>query len=256
MKYDYLVYDYQDNFDYGYDGVLNKIAFDYNGKVISESDLVICTARVMYERAVKINPNSVIVNNGNDYKTLTVMPSNINTEMSNIKSPIIGYLGGIRNWIDFDLMKFLITNLKDVNFVFISLVYRNARREFENLLVHNNVKWISYKDQDLLPAYLNKFNVGIIPFKLNEFMKGVFPNKFFEYMACEVPIVTTHLPELQKYSDIIGYSGTKVEFLENCRKAISGDFREKVKQYRKLAELNSWEKKAEKINSHIKKILK
>jgi glycosyltransferase involved in cell wall biosynthesis len=210
----------------------------------------------MYEKAKNLNNNSILVNNGNDYETLAKNDLlNIQNELSNINKPIIGYLGGIRNWIDFDLLEYLINEIKEAHFVFISLVYRNAKPNFIKLLSHKNVTWIKYKQQNELPSYLRKFNVGLIPFKINKFMDGVFPNKFFEYMACEVPIVTTALPELEKYSQIIGFSQTRQDFLKNCKMAINGNFDEKVKFYSELAKINSWSNKAEYINTHIKNIL-
>lgn len=257
IEYNYLVYDYQDNFGFDYDGKVAQPASTYNEKILSKSDLVICTSKVIYDRAIKINSSSILVNNGNDYDTLTKpVPSGYSNEISNFKNPIIGYLGGIRNWIDFELLEFLIKKLDNVHFVFISLIYRNARKEFFKLLHNKNVTWIKYKNQDELSAYLKRFSVGIIPFRINEFMRGVFPNKFFEYMACGVPVVTTPLPELEKFSKVIGFSLTNEEFLQNCLDAIDGKFTDKIKDYAKLAKENSWSIKAEEINAYIKSFLK
>ncbi len=86
-------------------------------------------------------------------------------------------------------------------------------------------------------------------------MEGVFPNKFYEYMALEIPVVTTALVELKPYADFIGYSYNKEEFLINCRKAINGEFKEKVKYYSKIAQENSWRNRAKVINQKLQDIL-
>jgi hypothetical protein len=75
-------------------------------------------------------------------------------------------------------------------------------------------------------------------------------------MACEIPIVTTSLPELQKYSNVVGYSLTREDFSENCIQVINGQFSMKIKNYRALAESNSWGRKAEEIKYRLNSLLK
>jgi glycosyltransferase involved in cell wall biosynthesis len=107
-----------------------------------------------------------------------------------------------------------------------------------------------------LPSYLKKFKVGIIPFKLNKFMDSVFPNKFFEYMARGIPIVTTALPELQDYRDLIGYSLSKEEFINNCQDAVNGKFEKFREQYKYIAGNNTWEHRAMLVNEILRDKLK
>lgn len=255
-NFHFLVYDYMDNLDFDSTGYFNSLSASLNNYLIKKSGLVICTASYLYQKISKLNSSSIFVNNGNNYKILSAINNkNIETEISGIDKPIIGYIGGIRDWLDFDLLNFLIKELDDIYFVFIGILYRNSKKEFLELLKHENVKWIKYKDQEELPQYLRKFSVGIIPFKINEFMNGVFPNKFFEYMSCEIPVVTTALPELKTFSGIIGYSNNNKDFLDNCNLAINGGFKEKIKSYSKIACENSWERKAEIIDKSLREKL-
>jgi glycosyltransferase involved in cell wall biosynthesis len=256
VRHDYLVYDLQDNFDFNDDGEFSKKQSVNNEKIIMESDVVFCSAKIMFDRSISVNQNSYLINNGNDFLTLSrPVYFNIRTEISDIEGSIIGYHGGIRIWFDFELIDYLIKNLPDVNFVFIGFLYRNAMDQFKKIIEYPNVRWIQYKEHAELPIYLRRFDVGIIPFKINEFMKGVFPNKFYEYMACEVPIVTTPLPELEKFSDLIGFCRTKEDFLSKCVDAIDGKFRDKVSAYAEIAKMNSWKSRAVEMNSILKKTL-
>jgi hypothetical protein len=250
IKYAHLIYDYLDNIDYSSNGKFNETVCLKNNELIKKSDIVICTAKILYSKAKEINSASFLINNGNDYKTLSNFSVQLrNTELSALDKPIIGYLGGIRDWLDFELLNYVIQNLPDVYFVFIGLIYRDGKNDFKKIVKHKNVLWIKYKQQNELPGYLRKFSAGLIPFKINEFMKGVFPNKFYEYMACEIPIISTALPDLKVYSDIIGYCYNKEDFLHECKEAINGKFTEQVKKYSEIAKENSWEKKASIINN-------
>jgi glycosyltransferase involved in cell wall biosynthesis len=87
-------------------------------------------------------------------------------------------------------------------------------------------------------------------------MEGVFPNKFFEYMASGVPIVTTALPELEKYSENIGYAKNHDEFIKYLSIFLNGNEKVDINEYKKMAFLNSWIVRAEEINFQMKKVLK
>jgi len=256
INHKFLVYDFQDNYDYDLNG--NKLVREsyFNKEIIKISNLVICTANILYKSAVSINKNSILVQNGNNFN---IFSRRVNTsyqnELSNLERPIVGYLGAVKIILDFDLINFLIGNIKDVCFVFIGLLFNNAKVEFRKVLRNPNVIWIKFKGQEELPDYVRRFNVGIMPFKINKYTEGVFPNKLFEYMAAEVPIVTTALPDMEKYSDYIGYSRSNTEFLENCKKAISGEYNTRIINYSKIAEENSWIIKAKIINDKLTSVI-
>lgn len=258
IKHDFLVYDLQDNYDYNGEGVLLRTEAHYNSLVIEKSGLVICTAKALYKRAVKCNKNSLLVQNGNRYEIFSSQTDNQKeNELSLINKPIIGYLGGIKKLLDFELLTQLIVDNPNCYFVFIGLLYKDAEFQFEQLLKYNNVIWIKFKEPEELPGYVRKFNVGILPFKINKFTEGVFPNKFLEYMAAGIPIVSTALPDLEEYSSIIGFSKDYIEFKNKLASSLSGEFDKYLHQYLLIAKENSWYKKAKMINFELlKKLLK
>lgn len=256
INHKFLVYDFQDNYDYDLYG--NKLLREsyFNKEIIRISNLVICTANILYKSAVSINKNSILVQNGNNFNIFSRrVNATSQNELSDLGKPIVGYLGAVKIILDFDLINFLIGNIKDVYFVFIGFLFNNAKVEFRKVLRNPNVIWIKFKEQEELPDYVRRFNVGIMPFKINKYTEGVFPNKLFEYMAAEVPTVTTALPDLEKYSDYIGYSRSNSEFLANCKKAISGECNSRIVNYSKIAEENSWIVKAKVINDQIKSVI-
>lgn len=251
LSHDKLIYYIQDNYIYDADtGKLIMPDYDINIELIKESSIIFSTSEVMYKYARKYNQNTYYMPNGNNYEILSSESNALRTELDSISKPIIGYLGGIRCWIDFKLVEMMLQNLKNCYVVFLVPLNKNAADDLKILLTYNNFIWIRFKEQWQLPAYLKKFRVGIIPFKINNFMLSVFPNKFFEYMALGIPIVTTALPELKKYSDLIGYSETNEEFIDNCKYAVNGKFDSYRYKYIELAKSNTWELRAHDID-HI-----
>jgi hypothetical protein len=60
-----------------------------------------------------------------------------------------------------------------------------------------NVHLLGLKPQTKLPAYLQRFDVGLIPFVVNDMTHAVSPLKAYEYLASGVPIAAPPLRALE-----------------------------------------------------------
>jgi hypothetical protein len=147
-------------------------------------------------------------------------------------------VGAFRNWIDYDIIDSIL-NEGSYYLCVIGYIDKSSKKYFDKIKNHKNLIYINHISNDKVPHYLPFFSAGLIPFKINNFMKSVYPNKFAEYLAAGIPIITTALPELEKYNSFIGYSYTKEEFLVNCRKVISEGFMIDISQYSKTLELHN-----------------
>jgi hypothetical protein len=254
-KSNYIIYDQYDLYNYNVEGNKSENITEKNNSLIGLSDLVFCTTKFIYDYSKKINNNSYYITNGNNFHLLN-KKNDCKTTTGVTDKKIVGYLGGIRDWLDFELLKYLIKNLRDVNFIFIGQIYNSAKQNMKELLKIENVQWYDFIPIESLNIFMTRFSVGLIPFKTSEFFAGVFPNKFYEYMALGIPIVTTGLPELIGYKEIIGYSETKEEFLSNTKSALNGDYNKFKDNYIKTAMENSWDKKAILWNNILKNNIK
>lgn len=244
-----IVYDTYDDNELDYNGNVLEQETLYNKKLIEHSELTICLARYTYDRFVKYSDKVIYLPNSNNFELFESHKKySTPTEMMNIVKPVIGYLGTIRNWIDFNLIKKMLNALPEYQIVFIGYVDRNSFSVMPELKLFKNFTHINFVEYQHIPDYIKRFSVGIIPFRVNNFTSSVFPNKFFEYMAAGIPIVTTALPELDEYKDYAGYSKTDEEFIENCKRAIAGEFSQKINFYKEIAKNNDW-----KIRMHLLK---
>ena len=247
LKYNFLVYDYYDNYDYDYDGNLLKQDSDYHQKLLRKSDFIICTGKKLLERAKSQNPAAYYIPNGNSFsKIAEVKTPKIDF---NKKRKIVGYLGTYRNWMDFELLEQLIKKLHDTDFLFIGKIHPTGEESFNHLSSYKNFLHIPFMPFEEVTAYLKLFDVGIIPFKINKFTEGVFPYKFLEYVSAEIPVVTTALPDLEDFSEVIGYSKTNDEFIANVSKGLNGGFEKSIPLYKNIAYENSWQKRVEQLNN-------
>ncbi len=254
LDYNYLVYDYYDNYDYDYEGEIIAGDSEYNEKLIKRSNFIICTARKLYERAKALNNNSFYIPNGNSFEKI----SNADSKKINFvkKRKTIGYLGTYRNWVDFELVEKLVERFKDVDFLFVGGIHPTGIESFEKLKKNENFYHVPPQPFEIAVNYLKIFDVGIIPFRINKFTEGVFPNKFFEYIAAGIFVVTTALPDLEKFLNVVGYSINREDFYTNIANALDGKFAEKSFKYKEIAMETSWKKTTDYLNKILSDNLK
>jgi glycosyltransferase involved in cell wall biosynthesis len=60
-----------------------------------------------------------------------------------------------------------------------------------------NVHFLGLKPQIDLPAYVQRFDVGLIPFKVTDTTHAVSPLKAYEYLASGVPVAAPPLRSLE-----------------------------------------------------------
>lgn len=222
-------------------------------KAVGSADVVIATSEKLYSMALGINPNTYLVPNGCDYDYFCQAHQGvlaIPEDIAGIPGPIIGYVGVIASWLDFELIDRVAAEFPECSVVMVGPLYNVA-----DVPQRPNIHYLGFKPYDQLAAYEQAFDVGIVPFKLSNMVESVNPIKMWEYMAAGLPIVTTNLPEASRHPDAILCSLDHDEFIANLRRAIFEDTPELREQRLALARENSWLVRAQQviaiIESHL-----
>ncbi|HEX2098677.1 MAG TPA: glycosyltransferase [Rubrobacteraceae bacterium] len=92
-----------------------------------------------------------------------------------------------------------------------------------------------------LPRHLADIDALIIPYKINTFSKGTFPAKTFECLATGKPTITTPLPDLVPFGDILYLRKDARGFADVLRRLPEFEDEQKVQARIELARKNSWE---------------
>ncbi|MCX6157526.1 MAG: hypothetical protein NTY74_06080 [Ignavibacteriae bacterium] len=251
VKYDLLIYDSYDDCDLNFDGTINRKRAELNQELIKESDFLIVISKYTYDKYSKYAKNIFRSRGGYSCGVFKSSSQKINITDSN--KPVLGYVGTFRNWIDYTLINRLIDSNEFI-LCFIGYIDRSSKNYFENIIKNKNVIHINYVDISKIPLYMKNFSVGLIPFKVNDFMRSVYPNKFFEYISLNIPVVTTALPELETFKDYIALSENNDEFIENCKKAVRGEYSNKISRYPVIMENNDWNSIVNEIVDEIRKL--
>ena len=184
--------------------------------MFKKSDVVLTISNNITERAKLFNSNVKEISPGVDEIFFKRNDEKKLTDIINISNPIVGYVGSISEVIDYDLIEYLVKNLKGFSFVFLGPIYTKKIFKFKK---YKNVYFIGGKLHSFIPDYIRKFNVTIIPYLVNDFTDSVYSCKLNEYLACGKPIISTKIKENINFNEIypnsIFISKSKEDFKKN-----------------------------------------
>jgi len=179
----------------------------YNSELMAEmdarccrySDVVVASSEDLAERCRRHTPRVRLVMHGVDHAHFArsveaARPADLPA------GPVVGFFGLISEWLDEGLIVKLARSLPDTQVVLIGKpdVNTDGYRGVPNLHL------LGPRPFRELPGYVGHFEVGIIPFAINELTRAVNPIKLREMLAGGCPVVSTALPEVERFSGLLG----------------------------------------------------
>lgn len=210
-----VVYDWMDEHS-GFPGS-SPLMVAQEGRLLAESDLVVTTARALYER-VPPGTKRLLNPNGCDFAHFNRArePLEVPRDAAGWPAPVIGYHGFISSWFDMDLLVGAAKMRPGWTFVLIGGVHGS---EFVRL--PSNVHLIGPRPYNLLPRYLSRFDVACIPFKMNALIEAASPIKFFEYLSAGKPVVASPLRELRPFQNLFYVALDPESFVRGVESALT-----------------------------------
>jgi glycosyltransferase involved in cell wall biosynthesis len=201
-----LVYHCADDYAHvqGFPDTLPQLEAD----LCRRADLVITTSETLCAERRQFNPNTHWVPNGADVEHFA-QPAAPVAELQHIPKPIIGFVGGISEWVDIRLLADLALARRRWSFVLVGpiAVDVSAIRDLPNVAL------LGPRAYESLPSYLSAMDVGLIPFKHNPVTYHADPIKAYEYLAAGLPVVATDLPALRRLKHVVRLADSPDAFL-------------------------------------------
>lgn len=214
------------------------------------ADLIFATSETLWTERLKYNSQTFFVPHGVDlaHFSRALDPDlPIPEDIARLPRPVVGFFGLIADWIDLDMIADAARARPEWSFILIGRCITDVRP----LTGLPNVLLLGQRPYDSLPAYCRGFDVGVIPFRLNNLTRSVNPLKLREYLAAGLPVVSTPLPEVVKYSELIRVARGSVEFLREIEQALQ-ERHEPLARHRVAAmRSEGWESRVEEISRHI-----
>jgi len=228
-----------------------KIA-KYERDIAYRADAIICTADAIRRDLEPYNRHCFTVTHGVDVNHFhSVFQNNgVPEDIKNIPGPIIGFIGGIADWVNLDLLLDVTKRYPDANLVLIGKTYPNVKG-LEQLERQSNVHFLGYKDYKVLPGYLKQCTVCLIPYVINERLVAVDPIKLREYLALGKPVVSVDLPEVRKLQDVVYIGENNKDFVDKIGKAMTEDNPSLTQERIRVAWQSDWGVKIEEISAIV-----
>ncbi len=142
------------------------------------ADLVVTTSETLCQTRARFNPNTYWIPNGADVEHFAT-PAAPARELADVSRPIVGFVGGLSEWVDLDLVASLARQRPDWTFVLVGPIGIDT-----STVQHlSNVRLLGPRPYAELPAYLAAMDVGLIPFKRTDVTFHADPIKVYEYLA-------------------------------------------------------------------------
>lgn len=133
--------------------------------------------------------------------------------------PIVGFVGALYQWIDWELIHQTARALPEFDFVLVGPHDRGgAARRMPAL---PNVRFLGPRSYDRVPAYIDAFTVGWVPFRQDAVGTAANPVKIYEYLALGKPVVTTPVADPASYEGLVTVARTAEEMASALRAAES-----------------------------------
>jgi GT2 family glycosyltransferase/glycosyltransferase involved in cell wall biosynthesis len=205
-------------------------------ELVAKSDLVLTTARLLYEKHAPRAQRAVLLPNAADYDHFgSAQPRPM---LAQLQRPIIGYYGALSEWFEVEWVRAAALAHPEWSFVLIGLNSGLDLRQMERL---SNVHLLGERPYAELPAYLHCFDVALIPFKLNALTCAANPVKFYEYLSAGRPVVATALPELMPHAALFYPARDQGEFIRQLEAAVAERDPERRAMRVAFARENNWE---------------
>ncbi len=227
-------------------------------QLIRDSSFFIVNSHILAHIHQKIRKPDLIVPQG---FSKVEMNSNHKFELPlHTKKPLLGYIGGINNRIDYGLLHRMMKN----NPSWFLLLYGpiQAENEAETAIIKKNLKKLTQLknifyggsiERQKVSSILKQINIGLIPYDIeNPFNKYCYPMKVMEYFYFGIPVVSTPIVELKQFPKFVKVGATADDWTKEITRLMAKEWPESFKRQQKAISLkNTWQKKVEKITKLV-----
>ena len=212
-------------------------------RLFRTADLVFVTSEKLRARAAQISADVHLFPFGVRFDAFDRVRGEASAppeEIAALRRPVVGYVGGLHQWVDQDLLAAVAARLPEVSIALVG----PEQTDVSKLRSAPNVHLLGMRPHPELPRYIKAFDVGLVPYRLTEYTANVYPTKLNEYLVMGIPVVATDLPEIRRFNadhgDIVSVAGGADGFADAVRRALAESTDAERARRIAVAHGNSW----------------
>jgi uncharacterized SAM-binding protein YcdF (DUF218 family)/glycosyltransferase involved in cell wall biosynthesis len=213
-------------------------------RLFRQADLVFVTSERLRERAARFSSRVHLFPFGVNLERFHAVRESSDPAPADVQSlarPVVGYVGGLHQWVDQALVAAVASRLPDVSFAIVG----PAQTDVSVLEACPNVRLFGQRSHEDVPRYVKSFDVGIVPYRLAEYTANVYPTKLNEYLGMGIPVVATDLPEIRRFNSdhgqIVEVAAHADAFAAGIRHALRDSTASDRQRRIAVAQENSWQ---------------
>jgi len=212
-------------------------------QLFRDADLIFVTSDQLRQRAARFSNRVHLFPFGvslEGFERVRASDDPLPADIAAIPRPIVGYVGGLHQWVDCELLCEVAQRMPEASIVLVG----PEQADMSALRTFPNVHLLGQKPHADVPRYVKAFDVGLVPYRLSEYTANVYPTKLNEYLAMGTPVVATNLAEIRRFNadhgDIVSIAGTPEGYVAAIRRALRPSSDAEGARKISVARTNSW----------------
>jgi glycosyltransferase involved in cell wall biosynthesis len=184
-----------------------------------KADVVFVAPRALLDSKRRLNANVHFSPHGVDFDMFSRASDPATTpadEVGGLKHPVIGYFGTVGEFVDYDLLAYLVESRPEWTFLFVGLIAADVSR----LRRYPNVIFAGPRPYETLPNWAAAFDVAIYAHQVNRQTKHSNPLKLREYLATGKPVVSVVTPETAAFGEVVYLADNREAYLAAIERAL------------------------------------
>jgi glycosyltransferase involved in cell wall biosynthesis len=223
--------------------------------ILRRADLVFVSSHTLLTRKRPYNENIFFVPNGVDYEHFAARPAHLPDDAVAIPGPRIGYVGAINEKLDIDLLYAIARQRPRWQLLLTGPILFKEPKALTDLQALPNVHFLGRKRVTDLPGYMHACDVLLMPYAHTSWTENINPLKLYEYLATGRPIVSTGIPAVQNFRDVLAIEDNVEAFIRAIQRALEETDLQAIEQRRMTARHNTWDQRVATLSCIIQGFL-
>jgi glycosyltransferase involved in cell wall biosynthesis len=216
---------------------------------LREADLVLFSSEPLREHFTALDPalasRAILLRNAVNLEQFNAAPEGTAPPSTAV------YAGALAPWFDANAVREAARAAPESR---LTLIGRPETPEARKLAAEPNIHLMGEVPHNQLPSLLAQSRVGLIPFKINELTLATNPIKLYEYFGLGMPVVSSRLPEVERFRDLVYIASDSAGFAAALQEAWREDDAERRLRRKAVARLESWAARATLLSAEFKRL--